>query len=151
MPQKLLHLIQWHAGIQQNRRDAGTKPVGSDAFGNPGSLRRLVHEALHIPGGVRLPPIALEHIPVVTAVQVSAPPAQCGVEAIDDTRITQMNWFSIARSGPLSLTRNTRRSGCASAVRGKTTGAWLPRDDQDRQNAQLQIPTATGFGVFQRS
>lgn len=72
VPEELLHLIQGHTSIQQNRRDAGAQPVRRDLFGNPGPLRRLMHEALNIPGGVRLPAIALEHASVVTTVQVGA-------------------------------------------------------------------------------
>jgi hypothetical protein len=65
--EELLDMIERHAGIEEDRGDAGSQAVRRDLLRDPGLRGRLMHDELDVARRVLVAPITLEEVAPPTA------------------------------------------------------------------------------------
>lgn len=70
--EELLHLVQWHARVKQNRRDARSQAVRGDVLVDARTLRGVLDQPLNVSRGVLVRAVAFEDVAAPPAAEVRA-------------------------------------------------------------------------------
>ncbi len=91
VPQELLDMIEWHAGVEEERGHAGAEPMGCDLLLNPRLIGRVPHDDLDVARRVLVTTVALEQV-------AAAAPSKVGWRVVVEQKIG----FSVRGRYPLN-------------------------------------------------